>query len=320
MNEASDSTGSEASGTPLKKQSPRWVRPLRAGLWTFACIVLSVVLAVLTNLPSQKLFSFPSRYMKGISQPTDLAGATVFAAAGILACYLMVRFLSGRGRQPPVSPRTAIRQSLFGAAIGAGQLTADVAVMAALGAYTINGFNSPLPLLVGGLMMISVACVEEGVFRAVVQTRLARHFGRWWSLGLTSLLFGLVHMGNPGADFFSTMCIALVAGTSMGAIYMLTDRIWAPIGLHLGWNWAAGSLWSVPVSGTNAPGWIQASVAGPTWLTGGAFGPEGSMVELVFGGAVAVWLILWILRRERAGKVQVETGGVVSDKLVTPAS
>jgi hypothetical protein len=47
----------------------------------------------------------------------------------------------------------------------------------------------------------------------------------------------------------------------------------------------------VPVSGHAARGWLQVSLPGPEWLTGGAYGVEGSVVTLVLWAAAAVFLL-----------------------------
>jgi membrane protease YdiL (CAAX protease family) len=50
--------------------------------------------------------------------------------------------------------------------------------------------------------------------------------------------FGVAHALNPGATFSSTIGIALQAGVMLGLAYSLTRRLWLPIGIHIGWNFA----------------------------------------------------------------------------------
>jgi uncharacterized protein len=98
------------------------------------------------------------------------------------------------------------------------------------------------------------------------------------------------------------VAIALEAGVLLAAAYVLTGRLWFPMGLHAGWNFSEGSLYGLSVSGftpTNAV--TVGKLNGPTILTGGAFGPEASIVAVVLCFSVAI-LLLW--RAAAAGRTQ----------------
>ena len=60
-------------------------------------------------------------------------------------------------------------------------------------------------------------------------------------------------------------------------------RLWLPVGLHFGWNWVQGTVLGFPVSGTTdfSGAFTDLAASGPTWLSGGAYGPEGSVFSLV---------------------------------------
>jgi len=74
--------------------------------------------------------------------------------------------------------------------------------------------------------------------------------------------------------------------------------LWLPIGIHIGWNFTQGGIFSVPVSGWTQEGLFQGSLTGPEWLSGGQFGVEGSIVAVV----VCVSLALVLLQQsERRG-------------------
>ena len=98
----------------------------------------------------------------------------------------------------------------------------------------------------------------------------------------------------------SSIAIALEAGVLLGAAFALTQRLWLPIGLHLGWNFAEGSIFGMSVSGGKATGSLFAgTLHGRNLFTGGAFGPEASIVAVVICLAAAV-VLLW--RTVRHGK------------------
>jgi hypothetical protein len=79
----------------------------------------------------------------------------------------------------------------------------------------------------------------------------------------------------------------------LAAAYVLTGRLWFPIGLHAAWNFTEGSLFGMSVSGYNTePGLLAGTLKGSVILTGGAFGPEASIFAVAVCLAVAV-LLLW---------------------------
>ncbi len=80
----------------------------------------------------------------------------------------------------------------------------------------------------------------------------------------------------------------LVAGLFLGVVYLKTASLWWATGAHLGWNWAHGFLSDLPVSGlelVDTP-LLEPTTQGPEWLSGGSFGPEGSILStlILLGG------------------------------------
>ena len=81
------------------------------------------------------------------------------------------------------------------------------------------------------------------------------------------------------------------------AAYAATRSLWFPIGLHLGWNFTEGGIFGVAVSGgPAAKGMLSVSLAGPTLLTGGRFGPEASLVAIALCLAAAAVLLIVTVR------------------------
>jgi hypothetical protein len=85
------------------------------------------------------------------------------------------------------------------------------------------------------------------------------------------------------------------------SLYALSEEsLWGVMGVHAAWNWTQGNIFGVEVSGTTAYGashLMQWSVAGPDWLTGGGFGPEGSAITLVVLIIGSLLVIAFALRK-----------------------
>jgi membrane protease YdiL (CAAX protease family) len=197
-----------------------------------------------------------------------------------------------------VSPKGAVSGLGWGTLLGVALFALVIVSLAFLGSYTVHGMGTPTGAvgLVG--MMAGVAVTEELLFRGVLFRIIEGRTGTWIALTATSLLFGLVHLINPNASLWGALAIAIEAGGMLTAAYVATRKLWVPIGLHLGWNIAGSATFSTEVSGNNTPqGLLDASTSGPMLITGGEFGPEGSIYSIVFCVLAAAVFIRVAYRR-----------------------
>jgi uncharacterized protein len=228
----------------------------------------------------------------GRTDVDDLIVSILAAGASVLMYWVIVRFIE---RKPFVdfSLTGAGREWLLGAAIGAGAMSFTIGVIAAFGGYEITGHNG-VRVLVGVLGMAIISGVfEEVLIRGVVFRFIEQWLGSVVALALSAFLFGALHLGNPGASWLAAIAIALEAGIMLGAIYMLTRRLWAAIGLHMAWNAAQGGVYGVKVSGTDVKGLLVSEVHGSDLLTGGTFGAEASVPAILICTAIGLY-ILWL--------------------------
>jgi len=180
-------------------------------------------------------------------------------------------------------------------------LTAVVLMAAAGGLRWAPEAGRPLSWLSGGAAALALravpAAAEEALLRGYPLQALGEVCGGGLAIVVTGLLFGLLHLTNPGAGILSTFNVG-AAGILLGVIYVRTLSLWWATGAHLGWNWAHGGLLDLPVSGIDlidVPG-VTATIAGePGWWTGGSFGPEGS----VLGTVVLLVGTVWAVRNAR---------------------
>jgi len=218
-------------------------------------------------------------------------------SATVLAYVFLVKLIETR-RLSELAARKAVPQTLVGVAAGALLISVIIALMWLLGAYRVDGTNPGAdwlgPLLTAGL---GAAVSEEIVFRGVVYRISEEGLGTGWALAISALLFGGIHLFNPGATLWSALAIAIEAGLLLGLIYNLTRSLWVCIGLHMSWNFTQGTIWGVPVSGVSEPGLLLSSRPGPEWLSGGSWGAEGSVLAVLVNLAVALALFERARRR-----------------------
>jgi membrane protease YdiL (CAAX protease family) len=207
-------------------------------------------------------------------------GYLLLSAVVFLSYRAYVKVIERRPVTELSRPRFA-RELGVGVLLGALLFSLIIGIIAAWGAYQVSGSNGWYAALAAVPVCIVAAVLEEITIRGVVFRILEQWLGSWIALALSAILFGSLHFFNPGATLLSTGAIMLEAGILLAAAYMLTRRLWLCMGLHFAWNFTQGGIFSAAVSGGASHGLLKATLVGPDWLTGGAFGPEASAVAVV---------------------------------------
>lgn len=215
-----------------------------------------------------------------------------------LGAYLILVCAIERRQPRELALRDVPRYGLPGFALGVALFSGVVAVLWLAGSYHVNGFNPHAhwlsALLVAG---VGAGIGEEIVTRGVLFRVIEEGLGTWWALAISAGFFGAMHLANPGATAWSSLAIMIEAGVLLALLYHVTRSLWACIGLHAAWNLAEGTLYGIKVSGTAADGFLQSTLTGPAWLSGGAFGAEASVVAVAVCSLLSVILLVIAVRR-----------------------
>ncbi|MGC0385849.1 lysostaphin resistance A-like protein [Streptomyces sp. SAI-129] len=219
------------------------------------------------------------------------------AAALILFVYGWVVRRTERRQALDVALEGAGAKLGWGTLIGVGMFSAVIVNLYASGHYEVDGLGS-VPGAIGLVgFMAGAAATEEVVYRGVLFRIIEEHIGTYLALGLTGLVFGLSHLLNEDATLWGAVAIAIEAGFMLAAAYAATRNLWLTIGVHFGWNFAAGGIFSTVVSGNgDSEGLLDTTMSGPKLLTGGDFGPEGSVYSVGFGVLLTL-VFLWLAHR-----------------------
>ncbi len=167
-----------------------------------------------------------------------------------------------------------------------------------LGGYAIASVNPFSLVLVPLVMAISASVFEEILMRGILFRLMEEKLGSYLALGLSALIFGLLHMSNPNSSLIMGLAIAIQAGLLLGAAYIYTRNLWFPIGIHLAWNFTQSGIYGAATSGyASGKSLFTANIEGAGWLTGGDFGPEGSIQATLF--CLVATIVLMVLSHKK---------------------
>jgi membrane protease YdiL (CAAX protease family) len=219
--------------------------------------------------------------------------------------------------------RNWLRDLAFGLALGAFLMAAIFLVEWALGWIHIRGLFgtntalSSLPTRADfwnqfGQSLIFytlAAAAEELFFRAypfinlregLHNKRISKGQAAWLAAILTSVMFGLAHLGNPHATWISTLNI-FFAGIMLSLGFIYSGQAALSIGLHFTWNFFQGVIFGFPISGTaSSANLIRIEQRGAELLTGGSFGPEAGLVGLAAMVIGSLLIVRYYQRRQAA--------------------
>jgi uncharacterized protein len=264
---------------------------------------LSVLLVIILLIVRSPLLIKPT----GIEPEVLLLGVIAEAFAVTVSVFLARRFLDKRSIESlglKLNTWTLV-DILAGIAITFLQMSLIYLLMSGLGWITFDGFAwqiDPIGLVLKNtllffLIFILVGWTEELLCRGYQLQTIASGLNLFWGVLLSSAIFGVLHIFNPGANWVSTMGIFL-AGLFFAYAYVRTRQLWLPIGMHLGWNFFEGVVFGFPVSGLDIYPLARIQVHGPELWTGGAFGPEAGLIVLP---ALALGaLLIYLYSRKRA--------------------
>ncbi len=263
------------------------------------CLVLEAAYFVLLTLIISSLISFTFRP----PLPNPIPGARlILAYVGLVAALLFESWLFLAALDHKSFRTLGLwfypgwgREWLTGFAVGGALISAVVLALFAahlvrFAAGAHSGASLAVSLARASVFLFLAAMAEEVSFRGYPLQRLQEALGPFGAVAILSALFGLGHLQNPAATALSTVN-TMLAGALMAIGYLRTRGLWLPIGLHFSWNFFMGALFSLPVSGIPiSANLISARVAGPVWLTGGEYGPEGGVILTVLCLGAVAWL------------------------------
>ncbi|HFI0036918.1 TPA: lysostaphin resistance A-like protein [Streptococcus suis] len=213
-----------------------------------------------------------------------------------LAIILWARFVEksswlGLG----MTKKGAFKDFILGWGIGAAMLITCVLLMWGFGAIRISSVQFS-PQLFGEFLVLVLAwsvqgTTEELLTRGWMFSSLSAKHNIPVGILVSSLFFTFLHLGNDGLSLIPLLDLTLFA--ILACLVMLkTGNLWVISGIHAAWNCFQGNVFAFPVSGSQAgQAFISVITTGPDWLSGGAFGVEGSVISLLIQAGMISWLV-----------------------------
>lgn len=220
----------------------------------------------------------------------------------LLATAVMLKWVEGRGWEMVGMEPAAFRFPVLAAGTVYGLLPIAIPSLLLLAFGALQSIESPPGSSLGAAgisfaNLLPAAFGEELLLRGYIFAVLREAIGWRWTLISTSVVFGLLHIANPGADGQSIV-IVMMAGIFLGAVFLATRSLYAATAAHFVWNWFMAAALHTPVSGlaVRTPDY-RVIDAGPDWLTGGGWGPEGGFAAALGMFVMLIYLFARPMRR-----------------------
>ena len=222
-----------------------------------------------------------------LSHPLQMRVYYDFSSFAVLlfSTWVMMHFIEHRSwieiGFKNINPGTDL---LFGILGGVIWLAIPIGVLALLGLVHLQsgGQLQITPILWAASAMILNVAAQEVLGRVYIFITLEKNFGSYWAIFISAIIFMLYHIGAFKGEWLPALNVFL-AGILFAVAYKVSgNNLWLPIGLHFAWNFLLGPVFGLSISGQEqwSSAWHILRIKGPTLLTGGSFGIEGSIITL----------------------------------------
>lgn len=178
-----------------------------------------------------------------------------------------------------------------GIVTGSGLQILTILVIYLFGSFQVITVNPFSAMIIPFTVAFTVAILEEILLRGIVFRITEEKWGSTIALIISGLIFAGLHLVNPHVTLISVLCITAV-GVLLGAAYMYYRSLWVPIAIHFAWNFTQNGIFGAITSGNEkTSSLLTTQINGPEILTGGQFGPEGSIQAVLLCTAAAIIIL-----------------------------
>ena len=153
----------------------------------------------------------------------------------------------------------------------------------------------PVQLVIVLIAVFVQSSAEELVTRGFLYQMLIKTYKPWIAIVVNSLLFGALHLMNPGVSVLAIVDI-VVTGILFSLMVYYMDSIWAAMAAHTAWNFCQNIIFGLLNSGQAMPFSIfkmDAGSARNSFAYNVDFGVEGTPLAVGIQIVVAIIIFVW---------------------------
>ncbi|MEI6679707.1 MAG: type II CAAX endopeptidase family protein [Mariniphaga sp.] len=197
------------------------------------------------------------------------------------------------------SSKGLLKNTILGVLIGTTIQGLTIIVIYFWGNFQIISVNPFSSIITPFAIAFSVAIFEEILLRGIIFRIVEEKLGSYISLAISAIIFGAVHLLNPDSSVISSICIGIV-GFVFGASYIYSRSLWLPIAIHFSWNFVQSGIFGAITSGNEKTSSLfNTNISGAELITGGAFGPEGTIQAILFWLLVSIIFMVIITKQNK---------------------
>jgi membrane protease YdiL (CAAX protease family) len=265
-----------------------------------------IAVAILFLIPIIAISNAVSYLTDSINEPlhsiTSIIRFIVTFALFLISYHFYTKIVEKR-KALEMSKDNAFLEWLIGFLISFVLVGSMVLVMSISGFYKIESTNGMLLLIKNFAFFGLGAFTQTLLFRLIIFKNIEEFLGTWIAVIISAAFFGFAHIINENATFITSLSLMISEIMLVGS-FILTRRVWLVWGIHMGWNFLQAGVFGMPNSGITFNGYIKPLINGPTWLTGGAFGIEASVISFLMNVIVGIAILYLAVKYKQTIKTK----------------
>ena len=229
----------------------------------------------------------------------NLIKGIVASVAVIIAYKLFYRKIENR-EVTEISVKGIAKNLTFGIIVGLALQSLTVLVIYLNNGFKIVSINPVSFIIIPITVAFTVAIFEEILIRGIIFRIIEEKLGSYIALIISAIIFGGLHLINPSSSLISATCVAVEGGLLLGAAYIYSRSLWLPIAIHFAWNFMqSGILGAITSGNEKTNSLLTTQISGANIITGGEFGPEGTIQAILFCLIAAIVLMYLNVKRNK---------------------
>ncbi|MPQ44483.1 CPBP family intramembrane glutamic endopeptidase [Clostridium tarantellae] len=272
-------------------------------------ILISPLLSLIPGIVVGLLLAFTIGYSEEYLNDFFQFNLLQYTSGAILIYYLIAEFKEKRSFFTLGLPlnKNIFLKYLIGFLIGIIMLSVIALTIVSLGCGKISfnkintNFSDIISYIYVLISWIILGASEEIMVRGYMFPSIAVKKGVIFSILLTSIYFGLIHITGKGVNFIAIFNLSLFG--ILDCLYAIYEEsIWGVCALHAAWNFCQGNIFGFIVSGDIVGGGslFKTGIIDVNIINGGIFGPEASIITTIV--IIIAIVIILVLQRKKYNK------------------